>query len=229
MGIPTVGGASEADVSTVNTNTGGPPSTPPSTGFNVDWASLLNLLPLLLKAADQFSPGTQGQFGQQASGSPQQQDTIAQLLQSLPLNQGLEAIIGQLQGQIPGGEEALTRQFQEEFLPDLATQFAGRGAAGSGSFAQQASQGAERLSSMFGQQRAGIQQAGIGNLQGFLGQGLGTQISFPTFTPGTPGLGTQLAPIAGQVAGQFASNRNHQELMDLFKRTNNQVGTGGTR
>ena len=160
----------------------------------------------------------EGTYGQQSALSPEQAQMLQSLLGGMPMQQGMEAISQQISGYSPQNQ-LLQRQFREEFLPELSEQFGGLGAGQSSGFAQQASQGAERLASQMGAQQAQTQQAGLGNLMSLLQTGLGTRATYPTYTPGEPSMAQKLAPAFGSMAGAGTGLMGMSALGDILKKS----------
>ena len=134
--------------------------------------------------------------------NPQQQQLLTSLLSQLggPLQQGLQNIGGLLSNSpdaFKAFEAPAMRQFQEEVLPQLAEGFGGLGAQSSSGAQQTFARAGERLSENLSAQRAGLQQNALGQLMGFLGQGLSpTQQN--VIRPSTPGFLGAITPGIGQ-------------------------------
>ncbi len=108
------------------------------------------------------------------------------------------------------------RQYNEDIMPGIAEQYAGMGAGGTSSsgFQNAQIQGATDLSERLGALRAQLRQSsaqGLQNirsqsaqgLQGISSQALGNYSQNMTTQQGTEGLGSQIAPLVGTVAGAY--------------------------
>lgn len=99
-------------------------------------------------------------------------------------------------------EAPLQRQFQEETIPGLATQFAGMGSGGlsSSSFRNAGIRAGTDLSERLGAIRAGLRQQGAAGLSGLAAQGL-QPVQEKVIRPQTMGLLGGFAEAAGKGAG----------------------------
>jgi hypothetical protein len=95
------------------------------------------------------------------------------------------------------------RKFQERTIPDLAEQFAGMGAGGlsSSGFRNAAVGAGTDLAERLGSIRAQLRSQGAAGLAGIGGMGLGNFSQDVMTQPGTEGMLSQLAPLAGAAIG----------------------------
>lgn len=97
------------------------------------------------------------------------------------------------------------RQYNEDIVPGLSEQFAGMGSGGlsSSGFRNAQVQGATDLSERLGQIRANLRQSGAQGLQQIGQTGLQNYSQNMVTQPGSEGLLSVAAPIAGTAAGAF--------------------------
>ncbi|MHA2064164.1 MAG: hypothetical protein ACXABY_07265 [Candidatus Thorarchaeota archaeon] len=141
-----------------------------------------------------------------------QQDLHAQLLQALQgagAGGGFGEAADYYRDLLSGDSETqqqmeapLQRQFQEETIPGLATQFAGMGSGGlsSSAFRNAGVRAGTDLSERLGAIRAGLRQQGAAGLTGMAQQGL-QPIQEQVIRPQTMGLIGGAAETAGKGAG----------------------------
>jgi hypothetical protein len=95
----------------------------------------------------------------------------------------------------------MMRQFQEETIPGIAERFGGVGAQSSSGFQQALGKAGAGLQENLAALRSQLQSQAAGQLQGLLGQGLGTRAFENIYMPQQQGLLHGLAGGAGQGAG----------------------------
>ena len=97
------------------------------------------------------------------------------------------------------------RQYKEQFMPDLAEQFAGMGAGGlnSSGFRNAQIQGATDLNERLGAMRANLRNQGAQGLMGIGQQGLQNYSQGMTTKEGSPGFLSSVAPAVGTGVGAF--------------------------
>ena len=121
------------------------------------------------------------------------------------------------------------RRYREQYIPDLAEQFAGMGsgALSSSGFRNAATQQASSLSERLASMRAGLRQQGAQGLMGIGSQGL-SQYMENIYRPATSGFLEQIAPIAGQMGaagiGGWASGRALASLGRMTKGSQSPYG-----
>jgi len=113
-----------------------------------------------------------------------------------------------LQGLLSGDEGAYSkfaapymRQFEEEIVPGIAERFGGMGAQSSSGFQQALGKAGAGLQENLAALREQLRMGAAGQLQGLLGQGLGTRSFENLYVPQQQGLLHGLAGGMGQGAG----------------------------
>lgn len=170
-----------------------------------------------MSSLSNFFLGTPESFEQRSTLSPEQQGLFKQLLAALQ-GQGAGGAFG---GASDYYRDLLSdnsqnfnafaapeqRRFNEQIIPNLAEQFAGMGAGGSGlsgsGFRNAAVNAGTDLSERLGAIRAQLRQQGAQGLSGLAQQGLG-QYTQNIHRPRQPGFLEQVAPAIGTAVGAFA-------------------------
>lgn len=151
----------------------------------------------------------EGRMEQVPTMTPQQQQLLSQMLGGLrgrggPLQLGIQNLAQLLSG-APEALEAYQRpelrRFEEETIPGIAERFTQLGAQRTGAFPQALGAAGASLGEMLAAQRAQLQQAGMGQLGGLLGAGLGARPFETIYRPPEPGFLQALAPGLGTALG----------------------------
>lgn len=156
-----------------------------------------------------FLFGKKGGFEQTPTMNPQQMQLLQQLLGGLgdTTQSGFGLLQNLLGGDTSKFEAPLMSQFYQSTIPGLAERFTGMGAGsqGSSAFTQALGSAGAGLSEQLGALRGQLGLQGMGQLQGLLGQGLGTKSFESVYRPQSLGFLSGLAPGIGQGIGTGGS------------------------
>jgi hypothetical protein len=100
----------------------------------------------------------------------------------------------------------MMRQFQEETIPGIAERFGGMGAQSSSGFQQSLGKAGAGLQENLAALRSQLQMQATNQLQGMIGQGLGTKSFENLYMPAQPGMIQGMAQGAGQALGQAGAS-----------------------
>lgn len=164
--------------------------------------------------------GSNSEFSQQGTKTPQQMEYIQQLLSGLQGGGSNVPGMEYLQGLFSNNPDAFKefeapafRQFNEQTIPGIAERFSGQGAGSrnSSAFNNSAAMAGARLSENLSAQRAGLRSGAINQLQNY-----GQQALTPTFEnlyqQGQPGFLQGIGGGFGQGAGALASQALFKKL-----------------
>lgn len=142
--------------------------------------------------------------------TPRQQALINEIIGGLSgkeggLGMGLDYLKNLMQGGEAFEREAapVTRQFQEQVLPNLAERFAGSDAMSSSAFGQSLGSASAGLQENLAAMRSNQQMQGLQGLLQLLNPALGKQFELEVQKGGSSGLGSGLGSILGTAAGAY--------------------------